>query len=94
MKILVISDIHVPTRLKEIPPALVDTFKEVDQVVALGDFVDMETVLTIKGLKQNFQAVHGNMDYPDVKEYLPSKKVLSSKTLGLGFAMVGDLLSE
>ena len=84
MKALVISDTHIPTRLKEFPPDLIDLFKNVDQVIALGDFVDMQTVLIIKGLKQNFQAVHGNMDYPDVKEYLPPKKVFATENIRIG----------
>ncbi|ANQ53721.1 phosphodiesterase [Thermosipho sp. 1063] len=76
MKFLVISDLHIPTRNREIHPKIVELSKELDGVFALGDFVDLNTVLYLQSLNRNFYAVFGNMDDYDVKDYLPAQRVV------------------
>ncbi len=75
MKIGVLSDTHlleVDSRLREI----VDThFAEADMLIHAGDLVTSDVLRYLQ--ERNFEAVHGNMDYPDVQRLLPDKKVLS-----------------
>ncbi|ABR30633.1 phosphodiesterase [Thermosipho melanesiensis] len=76
MKFLVISDLHIPTRNREIHPKIIELAKVCDGVFALGDFVDLETVLFLQSLNRSFFAVSGNMDEYDVKGYLPPQRVV------------------
>lgn len=71
MKLLLVSDTHVPVYLKSLPSSLIDLAKEVDAVMGLGDYIDLNTVLELRSVAKNFYAVHGNMDDVDVKETLP-----------------------
>ncbi len=85
MRILLLSDLHIPTKLLGIPEKLLNQVSSFDSVIGLGDYVDLETVLTLKKISKQFFAVHGNMDYPDVKEYLPAtlKLILGGYTIAL-----------
>lgn len=76
MKLLLLSDTHVPVYLKSLPKSLADLAKEVDTVVGLGDYTNLNTVLELKAISKNFYGVHGNMDEIDVKENLPQVLVV------------------
>ncbi len=85
MKILVVSDLHIPTKLPDFPEELVHLLGSYDCVIGLGDYVNLETVMILKKFSKQFYAVHGNMDYPDVKEHLSSilKLNLAGYLIGL-----------
>ena len=70
-RFLVISDTHVPIYQRDVPGVIYDIARSVDGVLALGDFVDLDTVLALEAVSKVFHGVHGNMDQIDVKEYLP-----------------------
>ncbi|ABV33177.1 MULTISPECIES: metallophosphoesterase family protein [Pseudothermotoga] len=84
MTLLLVSDLHVPVKMMSIPDNLLEIAKQVDAVFGLGDFVDMETVLTLESVSNKFYAVCGNMDYPDVKDHLPSVKLLQLEEWKIG----------
>ena len=84
MTYLVISDLHIPKRQPEIPKVLLKILNRVDGVLALGDFVNLDTVLLLQQSTRNFFAVHGNMDHYDVKDYLPDKKLILLSGLNIG----------
>lgn len=84
MKILLVSDLHVPTRLPSLPSELLHLTEQADLVVATGDFVDLQTVLLLKESSKQFYAVHGNMDDVEVKEYLPSQMLVQFEALRIG----------
>ncbi|EKF50068.1 phosphodiesterase, family protein [Thermosipho africanus H17ap60334] len=85
MRFLVISDLHIPTRNFQVHPKIVEIAKECDGIFALGDFVDLNTVLFLQSLNRNFHGVFGNMDEYDVRDYLPAQKVvkIGKFTIGL-----------
>ncbi|MDK2887041.1 MAG: uncharacterized protein PWP54_1621 [Thermosipho sp. (in: thermotogales)] len=83
-KYLVISDLHIPTRNNEIHPKIVEEAKLSDGIFALGDFVDIDTVIYLQTLNRNFFAVSGNMDYIDVKNYLPPQKIVKVGKFNIG----------
>ncbi|KAF2957604.1 metallophosphatase [Thermotoga sp. Ku-13t] len=71
MKLLLVSDTHVPTYLRSLPNNLIELARQVDVVIGLGDYIDLNTVLELKSVARNFYGVHGNMDDIDVKDTLP-----------------------
>ncbi|SHH52607.1 metallophosphoesterase family protein [Thermosipho atlanticus] len=83
-KYLVISDLHIPTRCKEIHPNLIELAKKCDGIFALGDFVNIDTVIYLQSLNKNFFAVSGNMDEYDVKDYLPLQKIVKIGKFNIG----------
>ncbi|MBO8160776.1 MAG: YfcE family phosphodiesterase [Thermosipho sp. (in: Bacteria)] len=83
-KYLVISDLHIPTRNKEIHPKIIELAKKCDGIFALGDFVDIDTVIYLQSLNRNFFGVSGNMDYFEVKDYLPPQRIIKIGKFNIG----------
>lgn len=75
MKIGVISDTHIPTISKSLPPQVFELFKGVDLILHAGDIVEL-SVLDELGAIAPVEAVAGNMDGHEVHQRLPSKKVI------------------
>ncbi len=74
MKIAVLSDTHIPTRLGAIPGRVYEICTEADLILHSGDMVDMSVVIDLERFAP-VKAVHGNMDpfeinrkYPDSLE--------------------------
>ncbi len=80
-RFLVVSDIHVPRYQRDVPERFYRLSKEVDGIIALGDYVTLDTVLTLQAIAKAFYGVHGNADRIDVKEYLPDSKVIVIENL-------------
>ncbi len=80
-RFLVVSDLHVPVYQRDIPKKIYEIAKEVDGIIALGDYVDYDTVLTLETISKVFHGVYGNMDHIDVKNYLPERKVIAIENL-------------
>jgi uncharacterized protein len=75
MKVGVLSDTHVPTSVRALPPVLFDIFKGVDLILHAGDIVELAVLEELKAIAP-VEAVAGNMDDSTVHAMLPSKKVL------------------
>ncbi|MCX8058143.1 MAG: YfcE family phosphodiesterase [Spirochaetes bacterium] len=75
MKIIVLSDIHYPTRLKELPDFSV-LLKKIDMVFCLGDIVDVGVLDLISLACPNLHVVAGNMDLDDIRNRFPTSKIL------------------
>jgi len=84
MKIVVISDTHVPDSADGLPPQLYPYLKECDLIVHAGDIVEMSLIKELRKLKET-RAVWGNMDSPEVKQSLPEKILFEvcGKTIGV-----------
>lgn len=65
-----ISDTHLPTRAREIPPKVFEIFRNVDLIIHAGDLVDIKVLKELKKIALVI-AVHGNMDFPEVMNSLP-----------------------
>jgi putative phosphoesterase len=83
MKIGVVSDTHV-SRIDQLPTRLIDSLKEVDLIVHLGDYTGRELLDGLRRLG-DFRGVFGNMDTSAVRAELPEKEVMdvNGKRLGL-----------
>lgn len=75
MKIGVLSDTHVPTTKKSLPPVIFDIFKDVDLIIHAGDITELSVLDELQAIAP-VEAVAGNMDASEVRHALPSKKVI------------------
>ncbi|ALU11583.1 phosphodiesterase [Ignicoccus islandicus DSM 13165] len=83
MKVLILSDAHIPDREKEIPKDLrevIESNAPYDLVIYAGDLTGEEVLSYLKTLGDEVRAVRGNMDYLPLPEKitleLDGKKVL------------------
>jgi len=83
LKFLVVSDTHVPTRNRDLPKRVIELMDECDGIIALGDYVSMNVVALFNS-HRIFYGVHGNMDEPDVKAYLPQIKRVRLEGVDVG----------
>jgi len=79
MKIVVIADTHS----EKIPKPLIEAVKESDMVIHVGDFVDLEVLNMLKGLK-DVHAVYGNMDGLELRQVLPKREIFSCEGVKIG----------
>jgi putative phosphoesterase len=95
--IYVISDTHIPKRMSRFPAEFIEKVKEEDIIIHAGDFTAPQVLRELEGLA-TLHAVCGNMDCPEIKEILPSKKIfeLSGFKIGLihGFGSPFDLVQR
>lgn len=84
MRILVLSDTHVPVAAQDLPKKIYDELKNVDMIIHAGDFVEPEMVDKLRGFKE-LKAVCGNMDSPAVRTALKPKEefVIGAFRIGL-----------
>jgi putative phosphoesterase len=72
--IYVISDTHIPKRASRIPPEFIERVKDDDLIIHAGDFTELKVYQELEDVATLY-AVCGNMDCPQIKEVLPSKKI-------------------
>jgi putative phosphoesterase len=77
MKIGVIADTHIPDRANEIPPKVLEAFKNVDMIIHAGDFVDIGILDKLKSICKDVKVVWGNMDPYEIREKVPEKQIIS-----------------
>ena len=75
MKILVMSDTHIPKAAQDLPPQVYEAIKDVDMIFHAGDFADKEIFEKLAGLKET-KAVCGNMDSLGLRSMLNDKEVV------------------
>lgn len=70
-KILVgiISDTHIPSRVRGLPEEIGEIFKGVDLIIHAGDIENLETLRELEKIAPVF-AVEGNMDFTETKNKL------------------------
>ena len=83
MKIIVLSDTHIPERAKDIPEELYKDMKSADLIVHAGDITSLAFFNKI-GKITDLKAVHGNMDEPRLKEILPLKQMIKVNGFSIG----------
>jgi putative phosphoesterase len=76
MKILVISDTHIPITTADLPPQITEAAKKADLCLHAGDFVDYDVFQKLSRLIKIY-GVCGNMDDEKVRNELPSQKLLT-----------------
>jgi len=65
MRVVLVSDTHVPSRASTIPEWVADEVRAADHVVHAGDYDSPEAYETVAEMAPSLTAVHGNVD-PDL----------------------------
>ncbi|WP_030833784.1 metallophosphoesterase family protein [Streptomyces hygroscopicus] len=71
MRLLLISDTHLPRRAKALPGELLERLPDADAVVHAGDWVDLATLDLLQERSRRLIAVYGNNDGPELRARLP-----------------------
>ncbi|HEY9330918.1 MAG TPA: metallophosphoesterase [Streptomyces sp.] len=88
MRLLLISDTHVPLRAKRLPDELLRETDRADVVVHAGDWVDVATLDLLEGRARRLVGVYGNNDGPELRARLP--EVAHVRLGGLRFGVVHE----
>ncbi|MFD8078915.1 metallophosphoesterase [Streptomyces sp. NBC_00510] len=88
MRLLVMSDTHLPKRAKELPAELLDRIPEADAVLHAGDWVDAATLDLLQARSRRVIGVYGNNDGAELRARLP--EVARAELGGLRFGVVHD----
>jgi len=83
MKILVISDTHIPRAAHDLPKEVYEAITQVDMILHAGDIVDKEFLEKLKSLRPT-TAVCGNMDPSDVSQALNQKEIVQVGKFRIG----------
>lgn len=85
MKIIAIADTHIKSGsvTECLPHGLVELIKNADIVIHAGDFVTKHVYDELSGMCR-LEAVHGNMDSPDLKKLLPAQKIIETEGIKIG----------
>ncbi|GGS42824.1 metallophosphoesterase [Streptomyces griseoviridis] len=88
MRLLMMSDTHLPKRARELPAPLLAEVPEADVVIHAGDWVDTATLDLLQGRARRLLAVYGNNDGPALRARLP--EVARADLGGLRFGVVHE----
>lgn len=88
MRVLIVSDTHVPKRARALPPALWREAEAADVVVHAGDWVDVGLLDEMENRCRRLIGVYGNNDGPALRARLP--EVAHADLAGLRLAVVHE----
>ncbi|MBZ3905678.1 metallophosphoesterase family protein [Streptomyces griseiscabiei] len=88
MRLLLLSDTHLPKRAKALPEPLLAELPRADVVVHAGDWVDEATLDLLEARSRRLVAVYGNNDGPGLRARLP--EVARAELDGLRLAVVHE----
>ncbi len=84
MRILVLSDTHIPTRSQQIPSSLRQLVEsQPDLIVHAGDLVSEESLQQLQQYA-TVRAVAGNMDPSDLRWQLPAERTITCDGYNIG----------
>ncbi|MCX7668285.1 MAG: YfcE family phosphodiesterase, partial [Atribacterota bacterium] len=83
MKIVVLSDTHLPERAKDLPKKVYGELEKASLILHAGDFTEWWVIEKLKGFAP-LKVVRGNMDSQEVKEQLPEKEVFDLEEVRIG----------
>ncbi len=83
MRILVISDTHIPRSAHDLPEAMYKEIENVDMIVHAGDLVEKDVLEKLQSLRET-KAVYGNMDSAALHHLLKDKEVFQAGSFKIG----------
>ena len=75
MKIVIISDTHMPKRAKGLPARLTKELADTDLIIHAGDWQTIDVVHELQSYAK-VEGVFGNVDDEIIKEHFPEKRML------------------
>jgi uncharacterized protein len=75
MKIVIISDTHMPKRAKGLPARLTKELADADLIIHAGDWQTIDVVHELQSYAE-VEGVFGNVDDEIIKEHFPEKRIL------------------
>ena len=95
MRILVLSDTHIPRAAHDLPIQVYNEVDKCDMILHAGDFVEKEIYDKLVTLKET-KAVRGNMDSTKLRDILKDKEMITIEgcKIGLihGYGASGELM--
>ncbi|WOX14617.1 metallophosphoesterase [Streptomyces sp. N50] len=88
MRLLLMSDTHLPKRARELPAQLLAELPRADVVFHAGDWVDTATLDLLESRSRRLVAVHGNNDGPELRARLP--ELAHAELDGLRFGTIHE----
>ncbi|MGW3338694.1 metallophosphoesterase family protein [Streptomyces sp. NPDC001009] len=88
MRLLLMSDTHLPKRAKRLPDRLLAELRHADVVFHAGDWVDTATLDLLESRSRRLVGVYGNNDGPGLRARLP--EVAYAELGGLRFGVVHE----
>lgn len=88
MRLLLISDTHVPKRARALPAPVLAAVDAADVVIHAGDWVDAATLGLLEQRARRLVGVWGNNDGPELRRRLP--EVARVELDGVRFAVVHE----
>ncbi|MFB6850734.1 metallophosphoesterase family protein [Streptomyces sp. NPDC056373] len=88
MRLLLMSDTHLPARARELPAPLLAELPQADAVFHAGDWVDTGTLDLLEARCRRLVAVYGNNDGPDLRARLP--EVAYAELGGVRFGVIHE----
>ncbi|BCB04340.1 metallophosphoesterase family protein [Bacillus sp. KH172YL63] len=83
MKIVVVSDTHMPKKGKGLPEPLVNDLKTCDLIIHGGDFNTVDIYEAFQSYGE-LVAVAGNVDSQDLQSLLPQKRIIEVNGVKIG----------
>lgn len=83
MKIVVISDTHIPKKAKMIPSRLVTDLKKADLIVHAGDWQTIDVFNALSAYAK-VEGVVGNVDGADIQQHFRGKEILHINGFKIG----------
>ena len=84
MRLIVISDTHIPQRIKELPDILVQEINKADGIIHAGDFTSYRFYENLKSISKELYAVKGNMDDNYISTNLTDKLIIEIEGKRIG----------
>ncbi|MEU8790475.1 metallophosphoesterase [Streptomyces sp. NPDC048643] len=88
MRLLLLSDTHLPKRARELPAPLLAGLPLADVVIHAGDWVDIATLDLVEARSRRVIGVYGNNDGPELRARLP--EIARADLGGLRFGVVHE----
>ncbi|MEP6981289.1 MAG: metallophosphoesterase [Nakamurella sp.] len=88
MRLLLISDTHLPSRAKDLPAVVWDAVDAADVVIHAGDWVDVALLDALEQRSHRLIGVFGNNDHGVLRERLP--EVARATLAGVRFVIVHE----
>lgn len=88
MRLLIMSDTHVPQRARDLPEPLWREVEAADVIVHAGDWVEVALLDRLEARSARLIGVYGNNDGPDLRARLP--EIAHAEVGGLRLAVVHE----